>query len=277
MIQGDVKMRDMHAALKQYLIERGWEVEPEVDEEHHEEGHAKKRYEKIQEKERAATEKLREAEQIKAEAAKELEDARRIRKSAEEERENARDEGYKNGYTAGLVKANSDIEEQRNTLARQIRETELARENAEEEKTKYLKARHFYEEGVEKVRTQTALARQATNEAEEAKRELIMQANNLPKTGEVKSMLSELLTEKLPALFPDFLQKVARNNSGKLLETFKSYATMRLGSDWEEKAMLPENSHKKATENVQKSIRQLEQQVAAMEANTGANTWEMEL
>ena len=72
-------------------------------------------------------------------------------------------------------------------------------------------------------------------------------------------------------------QKVARNNSGKLLETFKSHATMKLGSDWEEKAMLPENSHKKATENVQRSMRQLEQQVAAMEANTEANTWEMEL
>lgn len=119
-MSGQAKFRRYHDGLKEWMIERGWEIEREVDPLRRETGHSKAADAEMQDTERALRQRHRDFEddiskrrgeltEIREEIAAEREslddDMVRVdlaRKQVKRERETAREEGRREGYAEGL-------------------------------------------------------------------------------------------------------------------------------------------------------------------------------
>lgn len=109
-MSGQAKFRQYHDGLKQYMIERGWPVERDVDPLRHDKTATKEMYGAMMDKQRALDEKR---EQIKIDREELMRDGENLereeyqvrlaRKEVEEERSVAREEGRQEGRNQGFA------------------------------------------------------------------------------------------------------------------------------------------------------------------------------
>ena len=109
-MSGQAKFRQYHKGLKEYMLERGWEIEADVDPLRHDKTATKDMYGAMMDKQRALDEKR---EQIKIDREELMRDGENLereeyqvrlaRKEVEEERSVAREEGRQEGRNQGFA------------------------------------------------------------------------------------------------------------------------------------------------------------------------------
>ena len=127
-MSGQAKFRRYHDGLKEWMIERGWEIEREVDPLRHETGHSKAVYAEMQDAERTLRQRHRdfdndigkrrgELNEMREEIAAEREALERdeikvnlARKEVETEGKTARSEGYADGLQEGRAQGIAEAE-----------------------------------------------------------------------------------------------------------------------------------------------------------------------
>lgn len=140
-MSGQAKFRKYHADLKQHMIERGWEVEREVDPLRHDKSETKEVFAQLRDSERNLREKWRDFDDDIGERRAELNEIRReiaadeervslARKQVEEERETAREEGRKEGRAQGLAEGQAVTQRLQQTAREQAIKAQAAAQAA---------------------------------------------------------------------------------------------------------------------------------------------------
>lgn len=141
-MSGRAKLRRYHDGLKQYMIERGWEVEREVDSLRHETGHSKAVYAEMQDAERAFRQRRRDFDDDISKRRTELNE---IRAEIATEREN--------------------LDAQRTALDEDARRVDLARKQVEQKR-----------QALDDARTATERERRQASEQQDRARALVNDA-----------------------------------------------------------------------------------------------------
>lgn len=167
-MSGQAKFRKYHADLKQHMIERGWEVEREVDPLRHDKSETKEVFAQLRDSERNLRVKWREFNDDIGERRAELNEIRReiaadekrvnlARKQVDQDRSTAREEGKQEGYDQGLAEGRAEAAR----LQRIAREQAIKAQATAQEAAQHLasvktsrplsgeQARTFFIDGVE--------------------------------------------------------------------------------------------------------------------------------
>lgn len=128
-MSGQAKFRRYHDGLKQYMLERGWDIERDVDPLRHDKTATKEMYGAMMDKQRALDEKR---EQIKIDREELMRDGENLereeylvrlaRKEVEEERSVAREEGRQEGRNQGFAEGFSEGQAEARRLMQTARE-----------------------------------------------------------------------------------------------------------------------------------------------------------
>lgn len=130
-MSGQAKFRKYHADLKNWMIERGWPVEREVDPLRHDKTATKEIYGRMMDSERVFRQKARafeddvrrrraELNQVREEIATKEQRVSLARKQVEQDRVSAREEGRKEGYDQGRAEGIAEAERLRQQAREQL-------------------------------------------------------------------------------------------------------------------------------------------------------------
>lgn len=112
-MSGQAKFRRYHAGLKEWMLDKGWEIEADVDPLRHDKTATKEMYGAMMDKERALAEQEQNLDIARAELKQEREQLQKDKQKALEE---ARTQGYAKGLTEGRAQAEALREQARQQL-----------------------------------------------------------------------------------------------------------------------------------------------------------------
>lgn len=113
-MSGQAKFRRYHEGLKEWMLERGWDIERDVDPLRHDKTATKDMYGAMMDKERALAEQWENLDIARAELKQEREQLQKDKQRAHEE---ARTQGYAKGLEEGRAQADALREQARQQLA----------------------------------------------------------------------------------------------------------------------------------------------------------------
>lgn len=113
-MSGQAKFRRYHAGLKEWMLDKGWEIEADVDPLRHDKTATKEMYGVMMDKQRALDDQWENLDIARAELKQEREQLRKDKQRAHEE---ARTQGYAKGLEEGRAQADALREQARQQLA----------------------------------------------------------------------------------------------------------------------------------------------------------------